>query len=197
MKSVEKKILSLIKDKYEIRFPGGKGFCNGSSHASFGVIAKKNFFNQIEVLVLPYKNKISENTLDLRRKDIFNEVPEQTLVRKIQEETGVLISKGEYQFIKSQNFRDSNSKNKNKFHIKNLFFITKFDDSNLRKVKSHYHPNIDIPFWVPIDILGKYISRKHLWMFNEIKNISHSELPKKSLFSNLMNKTTLLLHGSF
>lgn len=166
----KERIDQLIKQKYELRFPGGKS--RDGSFACFGAVIQGRFHKgkiRYEVLVIPYK-VMAKITDDEEKEKIFVEEPEQTLEREIQEETGIMINKGEYFRMNSLAVKDNRIGRENEIHTKHAYFIYRYDSSNFRTRISPYQKNIGTPFWIPIDhALEHYIAPSHLWIVKEIR----------------------------
>lgn len=193
MDQIEKKILGLQQSQYEIRFPGGKGYSNRSSHASFGAIVRENDDRTIEVLVVPYLKTFTGDVDDDNEK-VFPEDPEQTLAREIQEETGILINRGAYFFMSEKMAGE---------HKKIAYLVYEFDDSNLRTKTSPYQQNIGTPFWCPLHLLQKYVSIKHKWIMENVvvyarmtplKRVSENQKTKGFTDVNKGTRSSLLAY---
>lgn len=179
MKDIQDNIAGLRDQGYEIRFPGGNGTFKNNTHASFGVVVKETkgkFF----ALVIPYKTDREDGSAKI----LFNESPTMTLVRKVKEETGVIIDIHLAEFIAELKVRDNRSnlkKNKKHIHIKRAFLSKLFDDQKIRRHEIR-GSHLGIPFWIPVDILEEHIAPTHSWIVTFMKGIKEFKLvPTKKL----------------
>lgn len=172
---IKERITRLKQHGYEIRLPGGKS--RDGSFACFGAIVRASLHKgkiRHEVLVIPYRT-VSKTVNNDTKEKMFTEEPEQTLEREIQEETGILINKGEYFLMNALVVKDNRIGRENEIHTKYGYFIYQYDASNFRTRNSPYQRNIGAPFWTALNHSLEFnIAVVHLWIIKDALRFAHS-----------------------
>lgn len=183
------KLLGLLKKQGydEIRFPGGKS--RDGSIAAFGAIVRASIIDSKiihEVLVVPYR-LMKEGDLEkdnLPDEPVFSETATQTLEREINEETGVLINKGQYYEMGVYKVDDRRDNRVGEKHPKHAYVIYDYDLSNIRRTPSPFQRNTGFPFWIRVNDLELVISVHHRWILTLLKsNLPHLPVKKFQPFT--------------
>lgn len=150
----EVKLETLKTLGFIFRIPGGSS--RTGDHASYGLIVE--YQNGIAyLLVVPYNPSIR---IDRKYEEDFEEEPKGNLELKVSEQTGVLVRR--YHHIGNQEAKNNRLEVKAEKHIKHVFFVETFDDSNIRQDPTK-DKRIDPPLWLPEDF-WHYICPQHQWM---------------------------------
>lgn len=152
----EARLRTLRDFGFILRIPGGSGRKGESS--SYGLVPKYQD-GKIYILVVPYNPKIVINR-SYEEKE-FGEEPEGILELRLGKQTGVVAQ--EYIKIGEQVANNNKEFVYNEKHIKNVFFVENYDDTNIRK-KASPDSRLDPPVWVEIELLKQYIFPGHLWI---------------------------------
>lgn len=149
--------LDMLKDLgFVFRIPGGSS--RTGSHSSYALIPRFSE-GDAQLLVVPYNPSV----LFQRKYDEeeFDEDPKGALELKTLEQTGVRIP--EYHLVGEQVAKNNRQEVKRDKHIKHVFYIDVYDDSNIRDVASP-DKRLDPPLWVPVDLLEEYLCPQHKWI---------------------------------
>ncbi len=152
----EVNLMTLIDLGFINRIPGGSGRKGESS--SYGLISRYQD-KKIYILVVPYNPKIIIDRKYSEKE--FNEAPEGILELRIGKQTGVIVQ--EYIKIGEQIANNNKEFIHSEKHIKSVFFVENYDDSNIR-TKSSPDSRLDPPIWVELELLKQYIFPGHLWI---------------------------------
>lgn len=156
---IELKLNTLISLGFIFRIPGGSS--RRGDHASFGLMLK---YEQGEafLLVVPYNPSIR---IHRKYEEEFQEDPRGSLELKISEQTGVLVRR--YREIGFQDAKNSREEVHAEKHIKHVFFVDTFDETNIRK-EATPDKRIDPPLWIPEE-LWHYICPQHQWILDLLR----------------------------
>lgn len=155
--ATEGKLRALKDFGFVFRILGGAG--RKGDNSSYGLLPGYKD-GEMYLKIIPYNPSI---LLERRYEEEFAEDPKGILERKILEQTGIRLS--EYHEIGEQIAKNNKIQVKSERHIKHVFLIDTYDDSNERGEPTS-DKRLDPPLWVELELLKKYIFPGHLWMIN-------------------------------
>lgn len=153
----EGKLITLKDLGFVFRILGGSSRIG--DHSSYGIIPGYKD-GDVYIKVIPYNPSVR---LDRKYEEEFDEEPRGTLELKILEQTGIRLF--EYQKIGEQVAKNNKAQVRYEKHIKHVFLVETYDDSNERDEPS-LDKRLDPPVWVELELLKKYIFEGHLWMID-------------------------------
>lgn len=152
----EAKLRALRDFGFIFRVPGGSGRKGESS--SYGLVTRYQEGN-IYVLVVPYNPKVIIDRKYSERE--FDEEAEGILELRLGKQTGIIAQ--EYRKIGQQIANNNKEFIYAEKHIKHVFYVDKYDDSNIR-TKSSPDSRLGPPVWVELELLKMYLFIGHLWV---------------------------------
>lgn len=153
--ATEGKLRALKDFGFVFRIFGGAG--RKGDNSSYGLLPGYKE-GDIYLKIIPYNPSI---LLERRYEEEFNEDPKGILELKVLEQTGIRLF--EYHKIGEQIAKNNKIQVKSDKHIKHVFLIDNYDDSNERDEPSP-DKRLDPSLWVEIGLLKKYVFPGHLWM---------------------------------
>lgn len=159
---VLKKINELKAQGFDkIHLPGGTSK-DGSYYAGAVVALYDKITKEIYFLGVPYNSNFHFNGENSHNKK-FGEIPEQTVIRELLEETGLHTNPENLKLIWDSSIPDNRSGKKGEFHLKFVYLVTDFTGN----IFDFPGPNpIDretaAPLWIPSSLFFKLIFGGHI-----------------------------------